>query len=402
METESKRLFFYYSGKLHNAYRHMVANPPEGFVITASEGMAYNIGGTTASGPRSPFAETLKSLQPYFSQAYNRTLIAINKPKVRRFDATGYDVVHSGQSILETNAPYVMDLEHAAVLCGYNQYALEKKAYVKQLRRVLLDKSLKRITPWSNASRESLLNFVKMPGETGWDKELEAKTETVYPVITPPGELHRAKHEGVNFLFVGNVFYEKGAYDALLAFEKIMNKYDAHLTIVSNIPEEIRARFGSSPKISLLPLQPYEKVKELYGQSDVFVFPTHYDTFGFVIPEALSFGLPIISVDSFSTPELVEHERTGLTVKSFYTCYRQDRAYRGRTADEVSRERMEMCRKPTPEYVGEMAKAMERLIEDGSLRNKLAHNARKETIEGKFSPKAWKQKMGRIYREAME
>ncbi|MFA6530347.1 MAG: hypothetical protein WCT31_01345, partial [Candidatus Micrarchaeia archaeon] len=98
----------------------------------------------------------------------------------------------------------------------------------------------------------------------------------------------------------------------------------------------------------------------------------------------------------------VEHEKTGLIVKSFYTCYRTDGAYRGRTANDVSKERSEMCRKPTPEYIDAMADAMEKLIEDGSLRGKLAQNARKEAVEGKFSPKVWKQKMGRIYREAME
>jgi glycosyltransferase involved in cell wall biosynthesis len=390
MATTDKRLFFYYTGKLHNAYRHMVANPPEGFSYETGENMALS----TTSGAASLPPPLLKRLHPFLSSPYNRLLIELGKPKTRAFDALVYDVVHSGQSILDTNRPYVMDFEHAAVFAGYNQFALRKPAFVRALKAKLLNKNLKRLTPWSNAARESLLNFVP-------DEELATKTETVYPVISPPVGFKKEKHDQVNFLFIGNVFYEKGALDALLAFESLAAKFDVTLTVVSQIPPEIQARFGNNPKIRLLPLQPYEKIKQLYAQSDVFVFPTHYDTFGFVIPEAMSYGLPVIGVDSFSSPELIMHECTGLIVRSFYSSFSADRGYASPTVESLYATRQQACLNPTKDYVATLAGAMQRLIEDGALLSKMAGNAVAETTEGKFSPAVWKKKMGHIYSEAL-
>ncbi len=388
------RVFLYMSSAFHNAYRHMAENAPRGFEVTRSEFMAHEtaVGGT--GGARGRLKGLIKSLQPRISPFYNRLLIELNRPKIREFESHEYELVHSGQSLLRTNLPYVADFEHAAVFSGYNQYAFGKEGFRRALKRLLLQKSLKKLMPWSNAARESLLNFIK-------DEELEGKVETVYPVMTPPGKLERKKHDGVNFVFVGGAFYEKGGYDSILAFDRISEKYDATLTMVSPVPEEVVEKFKGNKKIKFLGKQPYDAVKKLYLESDVMVFPTHYDTFGFVIPEAFSFGLPVISVDSFSTPELVGHEMTGLLVKSFYSSFLEDRSYRYGTIWELGRRRLEDCKRPTEGYVKELAGAMERLIEDGKLRGRLSANARKEALEGKFSPKAWKDKMGRIYGEAL-
>lgn len=387
-----KKVFMYMSASFHNAYLHMAKNPPEGFSISTSAYMAYTPGTSPSTLP--PQAQSaIRSLNPYLSPIYNRLHILLSRPKVRRFESDSYDMVHSAQSILDTNLPYVMDFEHAAALSGYNQSAFEREGFRKALLKKLLDKNLRKLLPWSNAAKRSLTNFVKSP-------ELEQKIETVYPVITPPPKLEREKHEGVNFVFVGGIFYEKGGFDAISAFDKISEKYDATLTLVSPIPKEVKERFSKNPKIRMLGPQPYAKVKELYLNSDVFVMPTHYDTFGFVIPEALSYGLPVLTDNSFSRPELVEHGKTGLLVDAYYSSFREDGAYIYQTVEELKKRR-EDCKYPTESYINELASSMERLINEDSLRSEMSRNAREETLTGKFSPKAYKEKMGRIYEEAL-
>ena len=373
----------------------MAANVPEGFEATNSEFMAH----IPITKKQTFYPESIKkitiNLQPHLSPLYNRLRVMLNKPKIRKFYSEDYDLVHSGQSILETNLPYIMDFEHAAVFSGYNQYAFEKQGFKKALARLLLDKKLKKLTPWSNAAKESLLNFIK-------DEKLAEKTEVVYPVMSTPKELNREKHDSVNFIFVGGIFFEKGGYDTLLAFQQISERYDCTLTMISHVPEEIKRKFSQNKKIIILGSQPYENVKKQYLKSDVMIFPTHYDTYGFVIPEAYSFGLPVIGVDSFSSPELIEHEETGLIVESFYSCFRDDRAYRYNTFYELGKNRLEKCKQPTEKYIKRLSDAMARIIEDGNLRAKLSENARKEALEGKFSDKVWKKKMKKIYNEAIE
>jgi glycosyltransferase involved in cell wall biosynthesis len=388
-----KRIFMYMSASFHNAYLHMAKNPPDGFSVATSAYMAYTPGTSPSTSLPAQARSAIRFLNPFLSPFYNRAHILLSRPKVRKFESDSYDLVHSAQSLLDTNLPYVMDFEHAAVFSGYNQNAFEREGFRNALRHKLEDGNLKKLLPWSNAARRSLTNFLKSPS-------IEQKIETVYPVITPPEKLERKEHGGVNFIFVGGIFYEKGGYDAMLAFDRISSKYDATLTLVAPIPREVRERFSKNGKIRMLGPQPYSRVKELYAQSDVFVMPTHYDTFGFVIPEALSYGLPVLTDNSFSRPELVEHEKTGLLVDAYYSSFREDGAYIYPTV-EALRKRREECKHPTESYIKELASSMEMLIQEDSLRREMSRNAREETLSGKFSPKAWKAKMGRIYGEAM-
>ncbi len=385
------------SSGLHTAYKSMIANCPEGFEFAASDYMAH--GAITASRDVSPglgsFTKNLiTKVQPYVSSSYNHLHILLNKPKVRKFVSSDYDLIHSGQSLLDTNLPYVVDFEHAAVFSGYNQYAFRRKGFVRALEKTLLNPKLKKLLAWSDAAGKSLTNFVN-------NEEVKAKVETVYPVFSLGKKIKRTQKE-FGFLFIGGNFYEKGGYETILAFEKIMDKYDCKLTMIGTIPLELAQKYLNHPKITLVGRVPYEKVVEYYSNSDAFVFPTHYDTYGFVVPEALSFGLPVISTTSFSMPELVENEKTGLLINTYFSSFAPDAGYALGTLDELYPKRIEICKNPPEWYITSLANAMERLIIDNSLRNELSKNAELVAKEGKFSPKSWRDKMKRIYTEALE
>ena len=389
------KVLFYSPTNLHNAYKHMVANPPENFRYIEQEYMATPL--TRASG-KGRLKNLLEKVRWAISPHYNYFLVATGNPKIRKFYSNDYDLIHSTQSPLETNLPYVMDFEHATVLAGYNQIAFSNQRFVRNLKNILENDKLKKLTPWSKAAKFSLLNFLS-------SREIEEKIEVVYPVITPPDKIpeKNGKREGdrISILFVGGNFYEKGGLETLMAFDKISAKYDAHLTMVSGVPDAIKARFAKNPKITITARLPYPEVQKLYNQSHFFLMPTHMDTFAYVIIEALSYGLPVVTDDSFSRPELVENEKSGLVVKSYYSCFGPRGEYIYPTNSELYRKRKLACMNPPDWYVNELAKAMERLILDSRLRKLCSKNARLECTQGKFSPKTWKEKMGRIYREAI-
>ena len=54
--------------------------------------------------------------------------------------------------------------------------------------------------------------------------------------------------------------------------------------------------------------------REAYAAMDVFVLASHGETFGMVLQEALTMGVPSIATDAGGVPEIVAHERTGLLV----------------------------------------------------------------------------------------
>jgi glycosyltransferase involved in cell wall biosynthesis len=88
------------------------------------------------------------------------------------------------------------------------------------------------------------------------------------------------------FLSVGRVAPEKNL-DAFLSLDLPGSK-----VVVGDGPQldELRARY---PRAIFLGGRSPEELAELYSAADVFVFPSHTDTFGLVMLEALACGLPV-------------------------------------------------------------------------------------------------------------
>jgi glycosyltransferase involved in cell wall biosynthesis len=83
---------------------------------------------------------------------------------------------------------------------------------------------------------------------------------------------------------------------------------------------------------------------QLYGDLDVLVAPAVDEPFGLTVPEAGSYGLPVVAARSGAFPELIEEERTGLLFE--------------------------------PGDATGLAQALERLISDAALRQRLGAAAR--------------------------
>lgn len=390
--AKNKTVFLYSSTNMHNAHRHMLENPPDGFEYKKGEYSAAPLPVAQSDGMvRRIFEKARWAVSPY----YNYLHLLTGKPKIRKYFSEHHDVIHSTQSLLETNLPYVVDFEHASVFAGYNQIAFNSRTFVANLRRILESRNLKRLLPWTNAAKKSLLNCVA-------SEKIAGKTEVVYPVVTPPKKLAKKESSTIKFLFIGGAFFEKGGIETLIAFDRFSRKYDTELTLVSDVPEDIRNKFNRNKKIHIRKFVPYSEVQKLYNESHVFVLPTHMDTFGFVIPEAMSYALPVIADASFSRPELVQTGKTGLLIKSYYSCFGNKGEYIYPTNSMLHKQRRQACMHPPEWYIDELANAMQKFILSPNFRERCAKNARKETTEGRFSPRAWKQKMGRIYKYASE
>ncbi|HEY8048122.1 MAG TPA: glycosyltransferase family 1 protein [Ramlibacter sp.] len=87
-------------------------------------------------------------------------------------------------------------------------------------------------------------------------------------------------------LFVGRVSYEKNI-EAFLSMEFAGSKV---VCGVGPVEAQLKQRH---PHVKWVGLLPRDRLAQLYAAADVFVFPSHADTFGLVMVEAMASGTPV-------------------------------------------------------------------------------------------------------------
>jgi glycosyltransferase involved in cell wall biosynthesis len=126
-------------------------------------------------------------------------------------------------------------------------------------------------------------------------------------------------HDGPLFLCVSQLIPRKGIQDLLEAFSQVRRTHpEAQLLLIGkgvlDAMVQARAR-DSGGALAWLPGVPYAEIPKYYLLSDCFVFPTHFDAWGFMINESHWSKLPVISSDAaFAARDLIVHGQSGLVV----------------------------------------------------------------------------------------
>ncbi len=122
----------------------------------------------------------------------------------------------------------------------------------------------------------------------------------------------------IKFLYVGRVSKEKNLDLLAQAFiDTIKAGFFSYLIIVGDGPIkiELEGKLKGYPVVFTGYLTG-EELSTLYASSDVFVFPSTFDTFGNVVLEAQASGLPVIVSDKGGPQELMIPNETGYVIKA--------------------------------------------------------------------------------------
>lgn len=179
-------------------------------------------------------------------------------------------------------------------------------------------------------------------------------------------------------LYVGRLVQEKGVKYLINAFRAISSEIkNLRLLIIGKGPirKELELE-ASGLDVSFLGQIPYDKVSEYYDTADIFCLPSLTESFGLVIAEAMSFGLPILTTSGPTVPDLIQNNIDGLTVPLRY-----------------SNNELILDEK-------ELTKALLRLVSDRRLRLKLGRSAEKHTKD--FYPENEAIKTHRLYMDLIQ
>ncbi len=384
---------------MHPIYREQLHAVPEGFRYV-SEHPALSDDTTPTKrvieqrsrvAPARDLAERV-ALRALSSVGYVHTVGAGGKP-----EAT---LIHSCERLLRNSPlPYVLDFEHAELFVLYQRAALARPWARAWLLHALCDERLRFLLPWSKAARQSLYRSLGADAHA----RLDARTRVVYPAIRPAVEQPRQRStSALRVLFVGTVFYEKGAVEAIRAVQRLAKTHAVHLDLLSYTPAEWRSRLEGDPAVTLHRPGGADVVRRLYAQADVLLFPSHMDTFGYVVLEAMAHGLPVIAPGHLALNELVRDGHTGLLFAPENTLYGDDTACRFPHSLPPPRRFLRALGEPSDVYVTGVATALTKLIEDPDLHGRLAAGALEEVRSGRFSIERRRETLREIYAAAAD
>jgi glycosyltransferase involved in cell wall biosynthesis len=310
----------------------------------------------------------------------------------------GAALIHSAERlIVGSPLPYVLDFEQAELFVLYQPAALTRPWARALLRRALLDERLRFLLPWSDAARRSMLAVL----DEATSARVAPKLRVVHPAIRPAVERPREPGRGpLRLLFVGTKFYEKGAVEAVEALRRVRSSYDVTLDVVSYVPEEWRKQLQGEPGLTLHAPGGADVVQRLYASADALLFPSHMDTYGWVVLEAMAHGLPVLAPDYMALPETVQDGVSGLLFPAENTLYGADARLRFRHVLPPPAAYLDALRNPSERYVAGIAEQVARLVEDRGLRERLGAGALASIATGKHSVSRRRALLAEIYAAA--
>jgi D-inositol-3-phosphate glycosyltransferase len=110
----------------------------------------------------------------------------------------------------------------------------------------------------------------------------------------------------------------------------------------------LRDELGVAESVRFQGAQPHELLPAFYAAADVFVMPSHYESFGMVALEALACGVPVVASEVGGLSVLIEDGQSGLLVP--------------------------------PDSPPLLAAALRRVLEEGALAAALAEGARQRAL----------------------
>jgi glycosyltransferase involved in cell wall biosynthesis len=140
-------------------------------------------------------------------------------------------------------------------------------------------------------------------------------TDLFHPGTKSPSHFH-------NMVFAGRLVKYKGVKRIIKGFIALAPSYpEWTLTICGNGPaydDYIRlvAEANIQDRIHFIPKASRQVIAEEFKRASFLVFPTEQETFGLVIAEAMSAGLPVLSGNKTAPPEQITTEN-GITVNPF-------------------------------------------------------------------------------------
>lgn len=388
MSRGVKKIYLESAWKLHSLHKGLIDNPPPGYEFVTDKSPQENIFKSASRfGISYLLAHGIDKVIP----------INLTKSRMERFRKIprDTDLLYSCGHLVFRKVPWVVDLEYLSLLVSYNVGHFNR--YRKVMQTALASEYCRKIICWTEAGKKTVL--LNLDGT-----KLEPKLVTAYQSVNRRNFTKNAGSAKVKLLFIGSAnilgeFEIKGGREVLEAFTLLRQKYpNLELMIRSDVPRDIKERYSGYDNIRIIEERiPRERLDHEFKIADIFLLPAHNTPF-LVFMEAMSYELPVVTIDAWANSEIVENGRTGLLVPSsekipyyYGECFMPDFG---------TPPFNKAIKNPDPKVVKGLVEKTSILIENAELRQQMGRAGRREIEIGKFSIDKRNEKLKRIFDEA--
>jgi glycosyltransferase involved in cell wall biosynthesis len=147
-------------------------------------------------------------------------------------------------------------------------------------------------------------------------------------------------------LYVGRISEEKGVMELTKVYEEVRRRCEKVKPVFVGKGPALQRLKEENPDAVFIDWVSREQLPEIYSSADLLVLPSRFDTFGNVVLEALSCGLPVVACNAKGPRDIIRDGRDGFLVNScremqeriveYITCNRKEafrRSAAARAAD---------------------------------------------------------------------
>ena len=284
-----------------------------------------------------------------------------------------FDLIHSHGYCLKLDG----DIKPPVVLSDSSSNYLFLKDYVgwsigkikaRYAFRKILAQKLHIFDQNLNLDSAPLIVWSEFAKKTHLDLGIDRKKVIVIPPGIAKFEARKTRNNSCTILFVGTWFKRKGGEILITAYKELKKKYpNVDLILIGEIQKDIFL----SGKIFHKNYVPREKlIRDIFPKADILVdVPPVAEGYGLVVLEAASLGIPAIVSSVYALPEIVEDRKTGFVIG--------------------------------PNNVSALVDALEKLIKNPTLLEKMGRSAKKRFIKNYWAEMTNK-KLLKVYKEASQ
>lgn len=140
--------------------------------------------------------------------------------------------------------------------------------------------------------------------------------EIFKPVSISRKEVFQSDEHAKILLYTGRLSKEKGVLDVVKVFKKVKAANDSVIIVFAGIGPAEKELKAELPDAVFLGWVTKDRLPAIYSAADMLILPSKFDTFGLVVLEAMSCGLPVASYNAKGPKDIIEHKSCGYIASS--------------------------------------------------------------------------------------